>query len=274
MPYVTIKSRQIHYQDHGTGFPILFGHSFLWDSNMWKPQIEELSKSYRCIVPDLWSHGLSDSPANSPYTIAQMAEDYWLLTKALGLEHFAIVGLSVGGMWGCQLALSHPEAVVALVMMDTFVGEEPEETHTRYFGMLDIVEQIGAIPPPMQESIIPLFFAINTIQKNSALVSQFKKDLTALPAERIPGVVGIGRGIFSRSSLLSQLNQIRMPTLIVVGAEDNARPPHEAKQMAEIISQAQLEVISHAGHICNLEQPIQVNKLLSQFLSQAINTDK
>ncbi|MCX4026594.1 alpha/beta fold hydrolase [Endozoicomonas sp. SM1973] len=274
MPYVTIKSRQIHYQDHGTGFPILFGHSYLWDSNMWKPQIEELSKSYRCIVPDLWSHGLSDSPANSPYSIAQMAEDYWLLTKELGLEHFAIVGLSVGGMWGCQLALSHPEAVAALVMMDTFVGEEPEETHNRYFGMLDMVDQVGAIPPPLQESIIPLFFASNTIQNNPELVSQFKSDLTTLPTEQIPGVVGIGRGIFSRSSLLSQLNQISMPILIVVGEEDNARPPHEAKQMAEMIPQAQLEVIENAGHISNLEQPTQVNKLLSQFLSTAIGTRK
>ncbi|MDE1461640.1 alpha/beta fold hydrolase [Spartinivicinus poritis] len=76
---------------------------------MWKPQIEVLSKNYRCIVPDLWGHGLSDTPLNMPYTIAQMAEDYWLLTKELGLEHFAIVGLSVGGMWGCQLALSQPK---------------------------------------------------------------------------------------------------------------------------------------------------------------------
>lgn len=46
MPFITIKNQTLHYQIHGTGFPVLLGHSYLWDSSMWAPQIEALSEHY------------------------------------------------------------------------------------------------------------------------------------------------------------------------------------------------------------------------------------
>jgi hypothetical protein len=57
MPSTNIAGQTLHYQIHGTGFPVLLGDSYLWDSAMWAPQIEVLSRSFQVIAPDLWGHG-------------------------------------------------------------------------------------------------------------------------------------------------------------------------------------------------------------------------
>ncbi|MDA6077685.1 hypothetical protein O0544_19320 [Edwardsiella anguillarum] len=49
----------MYYEDHGSGFPLVLGHSYLFDADMWRPQIEALSARYRVIVPELWGHGRS-----------------------------------------------------------------------------------------------------------------------------------------------------------------------------------------------------------------------
>ena len=86
---------------------------------MWQAQIAYLKKDYRCIVPDLWSHGQSDPLPYPDCSLERLADDYWQFAQSLSLKKFALVGLSVGGMWAVHLALAHPEAVSALVLMDT-----------------------------------------------------------------------------------------------------------------------------------------------------------
>ncbi|MGQ9466789.1 MAG: alpha/beta fold hydrolase [Anaerolineae bacterium] len=270
MPTVTIKGRTLFYEEKGKGFPLLFGHSYLWDGGMWEPQVEALSSSYRCIVPDLWAHGRSDPLPEIPYSLEAIAEDHWSLVQMLGLERFAVIGLSVGGMWGSHLALKHPEAVAALVLMDTSVGPEPEEKRLRYFGMLDTMEKAGATPAPIAEAVVPLFFSPVTIQQKPELPARFKASLAGIPADRIPSIVAIGRAIFGRSSLLDRLAEIRVPTLIIVGADDVARPPAEAEEMARLIPGARLEVIPEAGHISTLEQPERVTSLIRSFLETVL----
>lgn len=270
MPTVTIKGQALHYEDHGNGFPILFGHSYLWDAAMWQPQVAALASSYRCIVPELWGHGRSAAAPAILYSIEELADDMWTFTQALGLDQFAVVGLSVGGMWGAHLALDHPDAVTALVLMDTYLGPEPAVTHARYFGMLDVVEKNGGIPSPMLDAIVPLFFSPVTMQQKAEMVERFKANLLAFKAEQIPSIVALGRGIFSRVSQLKRLPAIDTPTLVMVGADDRSRPPHEAQEMATQIPGAALEVIADAGHISNLEQPDVVTAILTQFLQTVL----
>ena len=270
MPTITIKGQALHYKEHGQGFPLLFGHSYLWNAGMWQSQVAALASSYRCIVPELWGHGRSAAAPAIPASVEELAADMWNFTQELGLDQFAVVGLSVGGMWGAHLALDHPDAVVALVLMDTFLGPEPAETQARYFGMLDVVAQNGGIPAPMLDAIVPLFFSPVTMQQQPALVERFKTDLLAFTAEQIPSIVALGRGIFSRASQLTRLPTINAPTLMIVGADDRSRPPHEAQEMAALIPGSALEVIADAGHISNLEQPERVTAILTQFLQTVL----
>ena len=236
MPTVSINNRQLYYQDIGQGFPLVFGHSYLCDHQSWQYQVEQLSSSFRCIVPDLWGHGASDAlPTASSenkdtdegerYSIQQLADDYWQFTQQLNLQQFALIGLSVGAMWSVQLTLDHPDAVRALVFMDSFVGEEAKATQNQYLAMLDVVEQVGAIPAAMIEQLCPLFFSPETLAKQDRpQVEQFKQSLATIGEKNIATVVTLGRSIFTRASLLDRLGEIHCPTLVLVGEHDVPRP--------------------------------------------------
>lgn len=256
------------YQDLGEGYPLLMGHSFLWDSAMWAPQIACLKENYRCIAPDLWSHGESALLPPTTTTLEHLANDFWQLSQTLSLQKFALIGLSVGGMWATHMALSHPESISALVLMDTFVGPEPAQTQTIYFAMMDELAKEQKFTPAFADKVAPFFFAKNTAYEQPELVNSFIQSLLNTPFNHIDGKVTLGRAIFARHSLMEKLSNIKVPTLIVVGEEDIPRPVKEAQEMVKCIPHAELAIIPRAGHICTLEQPALVNEILSTFLQK------
>jgi pimeloyl-ACP methyl ester carboxylesterase len=155
MPFIKIEGQPLHYRTHGTGFPVLLGHSYLWDSSMWAPQIDALSSDYKVIVPDLWGHGQSGRLPESTHTLGDLATHAGRFLDVLGIGQCAIVGLSVGGMWGAELALREPGRVKCLVMMDTDRGAEPNVTLEKYSQMFNAIESLGSIPAPMIDVIVP-----------------------------------------------------------------------------------------------------------------------
>lgn len=265
MPITTINNRSLFYRDEGRGPAILFGHSYLWDGSMWQAQIAALSQRFRCMVPDLWGHGQSD-PLDEAPTLESLARDYRQLMQQIQIDRFSVIGLSVGGMWGTQLALDHAESVEKLVLMDTFVGAEPERTRLQYLQMLDTVAQMQHVPDPMITQLLPLFLARQTLQEKPEIARQFTQLLKQMPAEKIATVVALGRSIFNRAERMHRLAELAMPVMIITGEFDIPRPADEARQMAAQIEGAACHIISDAGHISALEQPSQVNTLLTAFL--------
>ena len=265
---ISIAGSQLSYLDIGTGPALLFGHSYLWDSAMWAPQIALLSKSYRCIVPDLWGHGQSGTVPENCHSLLDISEHMLALMDALELETFSLIGLSVGAMWGAELVLKAPDRVKTLAMLDSFIGFEPEITRAKYFGMLDMIQTAGSIPPVLINAISPLFFADNAKANNPELVQRFESDLAALTPERIPDIVKLGRIIFGRRDTLEFAEQFTLPCLIMVGVEDKARSVLESYLMSDAINGSQLVHIPSAGHISSLEQAEFVDQQLLAFLSQ------
>ncbi|AFZ24849.1 putative hydrolase or acyltransferase of alpha/beta superfamily [Cylindrospermum stagnale PCC 7417] len=272
MPTISINKKQMYYYERGQGFPLVFGHSFLWDGTMWEPTIEALSANYRCIVPDLWAHGRSDLPDYSPYPIEKIAEDMMSFLQALKLQRFVIIGLSAGGMWGTHVALNHPENVAGLVLMDTYVGSESKESRTQYSQIMAAVEQAGLISPLLIEQLMPLFFSPLALETKPEFVKTWKQNLLSLNAEQASAMFAVGNEIVNRNSLLNRLNSITCPCLIMVGENDHFRPPHESAEMANHLKNAKLEIIPHARHISNVDQPEVVNGILKQFLGEVIKS--
>ncbi|WP_394209475.1 alpha/beta fold hydrolase [Enterovibrio calviensis] len=268
MEKIQINGRNMSYLDVGEGPVVVFGHSYLWDSAMWQPQIEALSKQYRCIVPELWAHGQSDAAPDSTTSLLDYADDVLCLMDQLGIEQFALVGLSVGGMWGTELVLKAPTRVNALVLMDTFVGYEPEVAKAKYVAMFDTIEQLEIVPPPMVDAITPLFFANNADQDTPELVAEFKKRLSALSGEKAKAIVHVGRMVFDRRDTFDDIEKLTLPTLVMVGAEDKPRPPLESMLLHDAIDGSEFILIPKAGHISCLEQPEIVNEALTRFLAK------
>ena len=264
---IELNGRVLSYHDIGEGEAILFGHSFLWDSHMWQPQIEEFSKSYRCIVPDLWAHGKS-AITEAP-SLKQMSDDFFALMQSLNIEQFHLVGLSVGGMWGTQLALDHPSSVLSLTVMGSSVEAEPVEKQAHFLGMLDMCQACRyECHAPLIEAVKPFFFSDHTINNNQGFGRTRGYFVAAvMKAEQMQAIVEIGQKQYlTRPSLMSRLHEIKLPCLFMVGEQDRSRPVYESEAMASKIAGAKLEVIANAGHISNLENPEQVNHLLKAFL--------
>jgi pimeloyl-ACP methyl ester carboxylesterase len=170
-------------------------------------------------------------------------------------------------MWGARLALQAPERINSLILMDTYLGAEPEATRQYYFSLFKMIEDAGAIPEPLLDVIAPIFFRPD-IDRESALYQDFRTSLRAFSRERLlQSVVPLGQLIFSRDDVLEQLPRLDADTtLVMCGEQDKPRPPVESKEMAELIGCA-LTLIPDAGHISSRENPDFVNEALLTFLA-------
>lgn len=260
----TIDNHTISYIDIGQGPALLFGHSYLWDAQMWAPQIELLSQQYRCIVPDLWGHGLSTSMPTRCRNLRDISAQMLSLMNSLNIDDFSVIGLSVGAMWGAELALLAPTRVKRLVMLNSFIGFEPEITRDKYYAMLDVIQQEQEISPALRAAIIPLFFAD---KPNPLLVDKFEFILATIDGEQIDSLFRLGKMIFGRRDTLEQVEELTLPCLIMAGVQDKARSVLESYLMHDAIKGSQFIHIPDAGHISTLEQTEFVNQHLTAFLS-------
>jgi len=268
MPFVTIDGQPLHYIDQGTGPAILLAGSYLWDQAMWAPQIAALSQQYRVIALDLWGHGESGSLPEGTQSLDDIARQALALLDHLHIDRVTLVGLSVGGMWGVRLALSVPQRINGLVLMDTYVGVEPEPTRQYYFSLFKQIEDSGVIAPQLLDIVVPIFFRPG-IDPQSALYQDFRAKLAALPPERLrESIVPMGRITFGRDDVLPRLGELEAEaTLVMCGDQDKPRPPSETIEMVELIG-CPYVLVPEAGHISNLENPRFVTEVLLEFLAR------
>lgn len=257
---------KMHVVDEGRGFPVLLGHSYLWDSKMWQPQRDALRAHFRLITPDLWGHGRSPAMPAGTGDLRALARQHLDLLDALQIERCHVVGLSVGGMWAAELALMAPDRVEQLILMDTYLGAEPADKQAYYFDLIDQLEVLGRFDPALIKQVAPLFFHPNGTTV-PALRQAFEAALAGFESLPLRGsILPLGRLIFGRDDRLAALGQLDAErTLVMCGAHDIPRPPVEARHMAELIG-CDFIAIPEAGHIANLENPDFVTQVLLQRL--------
>lgn len=262
-----------HYTEHGSGFPLVLGTSYLWEASMWAPQITALAQHYRVIVPQLPGHGNDLTLAPAAASPTELAQAVAALLDTLDVTQCALVGLSVGGMWGAELALAQPQRVRSLVLMDTTLATEPDASRQRYLAMLATIEACGRIPEPLIEQIVPLFFRPQ-MPSDDPLRAGFAERLRTWPAHRIEALVALGRGIFTRPERLPALAALDpQRTLVACGRHDIPRPPEEAAHMADTIG-CRLVLIADAGHMAPLENPDAVTDMLTAHLAASLGGDR
>ncbi|MGP3594147.1 alpha/beta fold hydrolase [Vagococcus sp. WN89Y] len=253
------------YLDVGSGFPVLLGHSFLFDKSMWSPQIESLAKHFRVIATDLWGHGDSPALPETVTSMADIAEDHLALIESLDINKFAVVGLSVGGMWGAELAALAPQRVKALMLLDTFVGSETEEEWQKYAKMLDAISSTGKVTSPLLEYVVSQFYSEHA---DPADVQHLTTYLASLTSEQLrTSILPLGKLIFGRPDRLSVLNTMTCPVHVATGELDLPRPVAEGERMAKKLG-CDFTVIPQAAHISNRENPAFVSQLMVDFLTQ------
>jgi len=251
--------------EKGKGFPVLLGHSYLFDRDMWSPQIDVLAKQYRVIAPNLWGHGGASALPPTVRNLRDLARDNLQLMDSLGIDKFAVIGLSVGGMWGAELAVIAPERVSALVLMDTYLGSEtPEERH-KYFQMLEAVDVAGAIVSPLLGYIVAQFYSQYASEEDIGKLTQSLSSLSAATLRE--SIVPVGKMIFGRPDRMAILDRITCPCHVATGESDLPRPLREGQEMAQRLG-CEFTAIPQAGHISNRENPGVVSDMLLNFLEK------
>jgi len=259
------RHTDLSFIEKGEGFPVLLGHSYLFDNTMWEYQTDILAQHYRVIVPDLWGHGRSPSLPDTIQSLTDVAREHLYLMDRLDIQEFAIIGLSVGGMWGAELAVMAPVRVRALIMLDSFVGSESREQQQKYEQMLNTVDTMGAITSPLLEYIVSQFYSEYASEDD---VNNLSRNLSSLSTDSIRNsIIPLGRLIFGRPDRMTLLDQIACPAHIAHGDSDLPRPPVEGLMMAERLG-CGFSVIPRAGHISNRENPKFVNALITTFLEK------
>lgn len=251
MPVLDRDGVDIYYEAAGEGgLPLLLSHGYSASSEMWKPNLAALSENRMVITWDIRGHGRSDSPENQAlYSESLSVADMVAVLDAAGAERAAIGGLSLGGYLSLGFWLMHPERVAALILCDTGPGYRKDEARQRWNRF---AERTAA---EFEEKGL------------AALGSSAEVRASAQKSPR--GLALAARGILAQrdARVIESLESIDVPTLVIVGADDE---PFLAATdaMAAKIPGAEKVVIPDAGHAANIDQPELFNAAVLGFLSR------
>lgn len=263
MPHLPVNGTRLYVEEHGSGpETVVFAHGLLWSGRMFDAQVAALQDRYRCITYDLRGQGWSEVTAEG-YDLDTLTADAVALIDALGAAPCHFVGLSMGGFIGLRLAARHPELLRSLCLLETSADPEPAENVLRY-RMLNFVARWFGLKL-VAERVMPIMFG------QTFLNDPARAEERALWKGRMIGNdrIGISRavqGVIDREGVVDELDQIDVPTLIVVGDEDAATVPAKSERMHARIPHSELVVIPRAGHTSTVEEPEAVNSALTTFL--------
>jgi 3-oxoadipate enol-lactonase len=237
---------------------LVFSHSLACDHSMWEPQMAAFG-DFRILRFDTRGHGASAAPAGD-YTLELLADDLKALLDALSIRSCHFVGLSMGGMIGQQFALRHPGRFASMTLADT-TSRYPAEARAVWDERLALVRSRGMdaiVPSTLERWFTPAFR-----EREPATVAHIGQLIRTTP---VAGYAGCAFGI-SRINLTARLGSIDCPALVVVGDSDMGTPRPMAEEIVRALPGSRLQVIEQAAHLSNVEQPVEFNRVLRQFLT-------
>jgi 3-oxoadipate enol-lactonase len=256
------------YQDSAGGLTMLMIHGFPLSSSMWEMQLDDLSELIRIIAPDLRGHGFSE--AESPYSIAQYAEDCIKLLDSLGITDKVVVcGLSMGGYVALEIMRNYPDRVAALVLTATRAAPDDAEGKANRDKAIASVEKNGI--DPLVKAMLPKLFSPTTLEISPELSDILEAMMESVPPQ---GAIGALEAMRDRADARPMLADITCPTLIIHGEDDAIVPLAEAEAMATAIPNAEWAVLADAGHLPPIEQPEEFNRLMARFLITTFGDDE
>ncbi|WP_330455954.1 alpha/beta hydrolase [Streptomyces sp. NBC_00820] len=256
MPQLEVAGAVLTYDDEGprdaADVPLVFVHGWTANRHRWDHQTAHFAAGRRVIRLDLRGHG--ESGGAGVRTIAELADDVLALLAHLKVERFALVGHSMGGMIAQTIALSHPERVERMVLVNS-IGRM---AYSRGRGLLMAAS-----------TLVPfrLFVAAN-IQR--AFAPGYPREEIRAHIRASAGtpreVVMTSYGAMRTFDVLDRVGEIRTPTLMVHGYHDVQLPVRQMLRMAKAYPDAVVRIVD-AGHELPVEKPAELTEALDRFLT-------
>jgi len=259
MPMLHLRDFELHYEITGQGEPVLFIHGLGSSGRDWQEQTGFFADRYQVITVDVRGHGQSGKTAGA-YSIPLFAEDIVKLLEALQISPVHMVGISMGGMIAFQMAVSYPDLLKSLVIVNSspeFIVRSFKEQLlvwqrfliVRLLGMRKMGEVLSRrlFPKPEQEEL------------RKILVERWAENDIQAYEKAMKAIVGW--------SVADRIGDIRCPTLVIASDEDYT-PVEVKEEYVRKMPNAKLVVIEDARHAVTAEHPAEFNAVLDTFLSE------
>jgi pimeloyl-ACP methyl ester carboxylesterase len=270
MPSITTEDGvELYYEEAGSGTPLLFVHEFAGDMRSWEPQMRFFSRRYRCVSYNARGYPPSAVPQDgAAYSQDRATDDIAAVIKALDLAPAHVVGLSMGAFATLHLGLRHPHLARSLTAAGVGYGAQPgkrDQFRAEVNATADRIaaEGMGTMSKVYGSGPTRLVFE----EKDTRGYAEF---LAQLAEHSTDGAVNTMRGVQrERPSLFeleAQFRQMKLPTLVIAGDEDD--PTLEPSvYLKRVISTSALLVMPRCGHTMNLEDPDAFNRALLDFIT-------
>lgn len=251
----------IYYETAGSGDPVLLIHGLGLDRRMWDPQVAALASTHRIIRMDLPGAGRSAVPLG-PYKMAEAAAR---VLNAAGATQAHVVGLSLGGEVAVDLALTYPDRVRSLVLVDAALGG--------WAWSQPFVDRVGRY---IQSARTTDVAAANAGWLGDELFVPARRD--SIIARQLREMVMEYPGTFwlhpewqqgPTPPALRRLETIKAPTLVLIGELDLPDFQHIADTLVARVPQVRRVSLPGVGHMANMEAPSEVNRLMLSFWGTA-----
>ncbi|MFF7765740.1 4-carboxymuconolactone decarboxylase [Streptomyces massasporeus] len=237
---------------------LILGPSLGTTWHMWDRQIPELIKQWRVFRFDLPGHG--GAPAYPAGSVGDLTTRLLATLEGLGVHRFGYAGCALGGAVGIELALRHPERLASLALIAT----------SPRFGTADEFRQRGVIVrtnglDPIARSAPERWFTGGFAAAQPAITEWAVQMVRTTD----PGCYIASCEALASFDVRPELGRVGVPTLVLVGSDDQVTGPAEARTLVAGIPDARLAVVPGASHLVPVEQPAAVTDLLVRHFSTA-----
>ena len=263
-----VDGGDIAVEVRGSGPALVFVHGFPLDRSMWRHQLAGFARWQR-IAPDLRGFGHSAGHGGEPAaSLARHADDVAAVLDALGVRRAVLCGLSMGGYVLFEFWRRHADRVRAFVLADTKAEADSADGKRGRDELAAVARREGTVA--VAERMLPRMLAAASAAAQPELVTAVREMAARASVE---GIATALRAMRDRADSRELLAGIGVPTLVVGGAEDALAPPSVMQALADGIPGARFVAIPAAGHLAPLEQPLAVNRALSEFLGGVPGND-
>lgn len=257
-----VNGTRLYYETAGSGEPVVLVHAFTLDTRMWDGQFELLARDFRVIRYDARGFGKSAPPKpGEPYS---NADDLAALLDRLDAPKAHVVGLSMGGRFALDYAVTYPDRLQSLVVIDGVIGgwQWSREWLAAYAPIVEAGRRRDVAQAKSLWLGLPLFAPA---RQQPEVAARLK-----LMVDEYSGWHFVNQNPERQvsPSALERLGAIRAPTLVLVGERDLPDFQRMSERLERGVPGARRATIPGAGHMANMEAPEAVNKSLAGFLNR------
>jgi len=268
--YAEIKDVRLYYEMDGEGSDLVFVHAGCADRRMWDGQFSVFARQYRALRYDMRGYSKSTLSKSS----FSNRDDLYHLLEVLGIQQAHFIACSMGSFAVIDFALEHPEKIKSLVLMSPAVSGYPYEGQPPQ-PVLEMIDarKAGNLQhaAELQAQIWADGFKRNSDQVNNEvheLVRQMSLDALTLQADIIRETAFLIEEPLHPPAM-ERLEQIHVPTLVIVGDLDDDSEMAIAEVLTRRIQGAQKAIIQETAHLPNMEKPEEFNQIALEFLKDA-----